>query len=364
MSTALTQTNSQAVAPSGPVTLRSLVAQPAYQARFKEVLGDKAQQFCTSLINVGNTMADVEPHSIIQSAMISAALDLPIDKNLGFAWIVPFKKAGQKFAQFQMGFKGFIQLGLRSGQYHRMNARAVNAEVFVKWDEVGEPVLDFEKIDETKPVAGYVFGFRLVNGFTKICYWPKARIEEHAKRYSQSFRGGHDSPWKTHFDEMALKTVIKNELSRWGIMSIQMQEAISKDQAVIDVEGKVSFPDNDATPAFTTPKPLLREPENTAPAPEDDVPMGNSVANQPAAKPDPEPLPETPQVQLERTMTSSNVAFDDFRDFVRIECGVKDTDSWTSYAEVPSKVITDKLGPKTLAKCIRTYGKVQQPQTT
>jgi recombination protein RecT len=246
MSTALQQTAPQ---PPAKTTLRGMIQSPAYQARFKEVLGDKAQQFCTSLINVGQTMQDVEPTSIIQSAMIAAALDLPVDKNLGFAWIVPFKKGGgPKMAQFQMGFKGFIQLGLRSGQYKRMNARAINAEAMKGYDEVGEPIIDWPLVDESKPIVGYVFAFSLVNGFSKVAYWPKTRVEEHAKRYSQSFRSGYDSPWKSHFDEMALKTVIKNELSRWGIMSIQMQEAISKDQGVINAEGTVSFPDNEAEP--------------------------------------------------------------------------------------------------------------------
>lgn len=239
----------QAGKSAAPATLRALIQSPAYQSRFKEVLGEKAQQFCTSLINVGQTMQDVEPTSIVQSAMIAAALDLPVDKNLGFAWIVPFKKGGgPKLAQFQMGFKGYIQLGLRSGQYKRMNARAINAEAMKGYDEVGEPIIEWDKVDESKPVIGYVFAFALVNGFSKVAYWPKTRVEEHAKRYSQSFRGGYDSPWKSHFDEMALKTVIKNELSRWGIMSIQMQQAIAKDQAVINVEGEVTFPDNEAEP--------------------------------------------------------------------------------------------------------------------
>lgn len=241
----------QLTKPSGPVTLKSLLAKPDYQARFKEVLGEKAQQFCTSLINVGNTMLDCDPHSIIQSSMIAAALDLPIDKNLGFSWIVPYKRNDEKLAQFQIGYKGFVQLALRSGQYKRMNARSVNAEVFVKWDEVGEPVLDWEKMDESKPVAGYVFAFQLVNGFTKVCYWPKKRIEEHAKRYSQAYRKGYESPWKSNFDGMALKTVVKNELAKWGILSIQMQEAATKDQAVVEVDGTVTFADN----AETAPQP-------------------------------------------------------------------------------------------------------------
>lgn len=257
------------------VTVRSLIAQPAIAARFKEVLKDKAEQFASSLINISNGMKDVEPHSVIQSAMVAAALDLPIDRNLGFAWIVPFKNKGQKMAQFQMGFKGFIQLALRSGQYKRMNARAINAEALDGFDEVGEPKIDWTKINETKPTAGYVFAFQLVNGFTKCAYWSKQRVEEHAKRYSQSFRGGYDSPWKTHFDEMALKTVIKNELPKWGIMSIQMQKAVETDQGVITVDGEVEFLDN---------QPEVKAPDFG------DVPQIVDVSEKESPKPTPEPV--------------------------------------------------------------------------
>src|SRR5947207_812268 len=105
-------------------TLQSLVKQPAYSERFRQVLGDRAPQFVSSLLQIGNSLYDVEPRSILAAAMTAAALDLPINPNLGFAWIVPYKTGGVKVAQFQMGSKGFIQLALRTGQYRRMNARA------------------------------------------------------------------------------------------------------------------------------------------------------------------------------------------------------------------------------------------------
>lgn len=266
-------------------TVKSLVAQPEFQSRFKEVLGTRAPQFISSMINVANQLGDVEPYSVIQSAMIAATLDLPIDKNLGFAWIVPFKKGGEKFAQFQMGYKGFVQLGLRSGQYKRMNARAINAEALGGFDEVGEPIIKWDLLDDTKPTAGYVFAFQLVNGFTKCSYWAKARVEEHARKYSQSFRGGYDSPWKSHFDEMALKTVIKNELSKWGILSIQMQKAIETDQGVIDVEGNVQFYDNADQPQLKAPD-FTEGPQVTAPTP------AAKTRRPPAREAHPSPQPE------------------------------------------------------------------------
>lgn len=224
-------------------TLSDLLKAPAYAQRFKEVLKDRADQFISSVLSVGNTMPDVEPRSIIASAMNAAALNLPVNKNLGFAWIVPFKKAGVKVAQFQMGYKGFIQLALRTGTYERINAKPINQEALGGFDSVGEPIIHWDKIDETKPSVGYVVAWRLINGFTKVCYWDKTKVEAHAQRYSESYKGGHDSPWKSDFDKMALKTVIKNELSRWGILSIELERAFNTDQAVIKDDGEPEFID-------------------------------------------------------------------------------------------------------------------------
>jgi len=221
-----------------PATLKSMLKDSIYQKRFEEILGKRAPQFVSSVLSVGISLGhDCEPTSIIASAMTAATLDLPVDKNLGFAWIVPYKNNGKKSAQFQMGYKGYIQLGLRTGQYERMNARVVNEEAFQGWDEVGEPIINWSQIDESKPAFGYVFAFKLVNGFTKIAFWPKARVEAHAKRYSKSYGGNYSSPWSSNFDEMALKTVVKNELAKWGILSIEMVTAIKHDQGTQDDVG-------------------------------------------------------------------------------------------------------------------------------
>lgn len=241
----MTQQLQRQAAPA-PATLKSMLKDSIYQKRFEEILGKRAPQFVSSVLSVGISLGhDCEPTSIIASAMTAATLDLPVDKNLGFAWIVPYKNNGKKSAQFQMGYKGYIQLGLRTGQYERMNARVVNEEAFQGWDEVGEPIIDWSQIDETKPSFGYVFAFKLVNGFTKIAFWPKARVEAHAKRYSKSYGGNYSSPWSSNFDEMALKTVVKNELAKWGILSIEMVTAIKHDQGTQDDVGSdPTFLDN------------------------------------------------------------------------------------------------------------------------
>ena len=223
------------------LTVRALVTQPAYQARFAEVLKNRAPQFILSITSQcdGGPLAKVDPKSVVAAAFVAATLDLPIDRNLGMAWIVPYKGT----AQFQLGYRGFIQLALRTAQYERLNAFTVNAEAWGGMDDFGEPVIDFSKLEEEKEAVAYAFKFRLKTGFVKCVAWTKAKVEKHAKRYSQSFGAG-SSPWKTHFDEMALKTVIANGLKKWGILSIELQQAFAHDQgAQIDIDADVQFPD-------------------------------------------------------------------------------------------------------------------------
>lgn len=255
-----------------PQTLPELLKTPAYANRFREVLKDRADQFISSVLSVGNTMPDVDPKSIISSAMNAAALNLPVNKSLGFAWIVPYKKGDQKLAQFQVGAKGYIQLALRTSQYERMNAKPINAEALGGFDEVGEPIIHWEKLDETRPAVGYALAWKLTNGFTKVCYWTKAKVEAHAQRYSQAYKAGYDSPWKTHFDEMALKTVIKNELSRWGILSIELERAIKTDQAVINEEGEAEYIDvSEVKVSKLVPPEEKKAKRKTQPLPADDL---------------------------------------------------------------------------------------------
>lgn len=227
-------------------TVRSLLSKDAYKRRFEEVLGKRAGQFMASIIQASNSyqLRQCEPQSVISAAMVAASLDLPIDKNLGFAHIVPYKGV----ASFQMGYKGFIQLGLRSGQFKSMRDAKVNAEAFIGYDEVtGDPKIDWKKLDETKEPVGYAFAWRLTNGFEKIVYWTKEAVEAHASRFSQAYRAKKkDSPWFTDFDSMALKTVIKAALAKWAPLSLEMQTAITHDEGAVKGEdGEVVFMDNE-----------------------------------------------------------------------------------------------------------------------
>ena len=288
-------------------SLKDLLKQPQYESAFRRVLGSRAPQFVSSIISVGNTMADVEPKSIIGSAMTAATLDLPIDKNLGFAWIVPYKKGAIKLAQFQMGYRGYIQLGLRTGQYSRMNARPINREVFKGWDDCGDPILDWTALDESKEVFGYAFTFKTVNGFLKPCLWTKERVIKHAERYSQAYRGGYETPWKTHFDRMAMKTVIANELRNWGILSVEMRTAIKADQAVIlDVDAEPVYVDDvKSIPETTTPK-FDTPAQQTAPATTDTAAPVKRIGRPPGSKNKPTSAPTTPPGQPEQPFTPSS----------------------------------------------------------
>ncbi|MFD1450869.1 recombinase RecT [Oceanobacillus sojae] len=207
-------------------TMKGLLASPAVMKRFEEVLGNRANQFTASILGLYNSekmLQKADPMSVISSAMIAATLDLPVDKNLGYAWIVPY--AGK--AQFQMGYKGYIQLALRTGQYRNINVIEVYEGELIKWDRLTEEIdLDFEAKQSDK-VIGYTGYFELINGFRKTVYWSKEDIEKHKKRFSKS-----DFGWKKDWDAMAKKTVIRNLLNKWGILSIDMQKSVVSDNKV------------------------------------------------------------------------------------------------------------------------------------
>ena len=223
----------------GPPTvnsLKALLASESVKKRFDEIMGKRAPQFMSSIINLVNSDANLQkcdPMTVISAAMVAATLDLPIDKNLGYAWVVPY---GNK-AQFQLGYKGYVQLALRTGKYRAINAIPIRKGELIKWNPLTEElVVDFEQ-RKSDAIIGYAGYFELVNGFRKTVYWSREEIEAHRKRFSKS-----DFGWKNDYDAMALKTVIRNMLSKWGILSIEMQEAYTKD---IDQEtGQVSEQEN------------------------------------------------------------------------------------------------------------------------
>lgn len=227
-------------------TVKGLLANINYKKRFEEILGKKAAGFISSVINISNSpgLKECEPNSIISSAVVAATLDLPIDQNLGFAYIVPYndKKKG-KVAQFQMGYKGFIQLAMRSGQYKTISSSEVYEDEIKKYNRItGEIEFNDDFIPgENSKVVGYIAYFKLLNGFEKYLYMTVEQLKNHGKKYSQSYKSEKQwvrdsSLWNTDFDSMATKTTLKLLLSKYGILSIEMQKALETDQAVIKDE--------------------------------------------------------------------------------------------------------------------------------
>ncbi|MCD3223808.1 recombinase RecT [Clostridium botulinum] len=239
-----------------PATVKNLLASESFKERFSEILGKKAPGFMSSIVNISNSsgLKDSDSMSIISSAVVAATLDLPIDPNLGFAYVVPYnvKENGKwtKKAQFQMGYKGYVQLALRTGQYRNINVVEVYKGQIKSWNPLTEE-LEFDfKEKESNEVIGFAAFFKLTNGFEKTVYWSKEDVLAHAQRYSKSFEKG---PWKDNFNEMAKKTVLKDMLKKWGILSIEMQKAITTDHAVIkeniikkgeDIDNNVEYVDN------------------------------------------------------------------------------------------------------------------------
>lgn len=261
------ETKKQAV---GPVAqIKGLLNEDAVKKRFQEVLGKKAPQFMASIVNVVSASTQLkvcDANSIMAASFVAASFDLPIDSNLGFAALVPYKrtfkdKTGQwikkDLAQFQMMYKGFIQLAIRTGQYEKMNCSEVYEDELLSYNPItGECqfVKDFSQTSQreagdTEKIVGYYGWFKLTSGFTKELFMSKKEVENHAKKYSQAYRYDlndkkQSSKWTTDFDAMAKKTVIKMMLSKWGILSVEMQKAIVDDQKDFDENGEGEYGDN------------------------------------------------------------------------------------------------------------------------
>lgn len=246
-------------------TLKALVNADVTKKKFQEMLGNKAAGFLTSLINTTNGNAQLQqadPNSILKAGAIAATLDLPIDPNLGFAYIVPYNNKGKNEAQFQMGYKGFVQLAIRTGQYKRINVTELYEGQFESYDPITDELkynLDNRLSDE---ITHYVAYFQTINGFEKYNVMSKEEIENHAKKFSKtySYKG---SSWQTNFNTMAKKTVLKLLLSKFGILSIEMQTAQKADQAVIREFDKnnieVEYVDNENNINDTTDEIVINE---------------------------------------------------------------------------------------------------------
>lgn len=227
-------------------TATSLLQREEVKRKFAEILGAKSAGFITSVLSAVNQNAllkNAVPETVYMSAMMAAALDLPVNPNLGFAYIIPYNNRvkgenGQPdtwviSAQFQMGYKGFVQLAQRTGLYKTISAAPVYEGQLISED----PLKGFEfdwKAKKSDKVIGYAAYFSLINGFEKTLYMTSEELKSHGSKYSKTFSQS-NSKWKTDFDAMALKTVVKLLLSKFAPLSVdsQMQKAIIADQAII-----------------------------------------------------------------------------------------------------------------------------------
>ncbi len=225
-------------------TLQQLMNSAAVKHRFEEILDTSAPAFISSILSIVRTnskLQECSPISVLSAAGIAAALKLPINPSLGFAFIVPYK--GQ--AQFQLGYKGLIQLAMRSGQYLTLNSGAVCEGQIKEIDFISGEIIRGEKISDE--IVGYVAYMELLNGFKKSLYMTIDELRQHAEKYSQSYAydlrsNRKSSVWSTNFDAMAKKTVLKKLISNFGIISIDQKSAdlataLQADQAVITQEG-------------------------------------------------------------------------------------------------------------------------------
>lgn len=226
-------------------TATSLLQRDDVKKKFSEILGAKSAGFITSVlsaVNANHLLKKALPETVYMSAMMAAALDLPVNPNLGFAYIIPYNSRQKDdkgndiwvtSAQFQMGYKGFIQLAQRTGQYKTISAAPVYEGQLISED----PLKGFEfdwKAKKSNTIIGYAGYFSLVNGFEKTLYMTVYELQKHGSKYSKTYSQT-SSKWKTDFEAMALKTVIKLLLSKYAPLSVDspMAKAIVADQAVI-----------------------------------------------------------------------------------------------------------------------------------
>lgn len=230
-----TQSTQVAKTENKPATPQQVIKQfftaDSVQNKFRELLGKKAQGFVASILQVvngNNYLQKADPKTIYQAAMMAATLDLPINQNLGFAYLIPYGTQ----CQFQLGYKGYIQLALRSGQFKTISAAPIFEGQLIAENPLTGFVFDFTK-KSSDTIIGYAAYFELLNGFEKTLYMTASELTAHGTRFSQTFKQGRGL-WKDDFNSMALKTVIKMLLSKFAPMSIEMQKAVIADQSVIN----------------------------------------------------------------------------------------------------------------------------------
>ena len=231
--------------------LTAYLTQEAVKDQINKVIGGKdGQRFISAIISAVQTnpaLQECTNQSILSGALLGESLKLSPSPQLGQYYLVPFNDRERgKVAQFQLGYKGYIQLAIRSGMYKKLNVLAIKEGELVRFDPLNEEIevnlIRDEDEREKAPTIGYYAMFEYVNGFRKAMYWSKAKMEAHAMKYSKGYQAKKGFTfWEKDFDSMAYKTMLRQLISKWGIMSIDMQNAIDSDMAVIQEDGTKDY---------------------------------------------------------------------------------------------------------------------------
>ena len=239
-------------------SISAYMSQDAVKNKINEVIGGKdGSRFITAIVSATTNnpqLQECSNGSILSAALLGESLKLSPSPQLGQYYLVPFNDSKKgKVAQFQLGYKGYIQLAIRSGQYKKLNVLAIKEGELIRFDPLNEEIevqlIEDEDAREAAETIGYYAMFEYVNGFKKAMYWSKKRMEAHALKYSQGYaadkrKGTAWTFWSKDFDGMAFKTMLRQLISKWGIMSIEMQSAIDADMAVINDDGTKDYVDN------------------------------------------------------------------------------------------------------------------------
>lgn len=236
-------------------TFSQFMSSPVVVSKVNNIVGGKdGQRFITAIVSaVSNNpaLSDCSQSSILSAAFLGESLKLSPSPQLGQYYMVPFNTKSGKVAQFQLGYKGYIQLAIRSGQYKKLNVLAIKEGELIRYDPLNEEIevrlIDDELVRENAKTIGYYAMFEYTNGFRKTMYWSKEKMEAHALKYSKGYQAKKGYTfWEKDFDGMAYKTMLRQLISKWGIMSIDMQMAMDGDMAVINEDGTKDYVDNDS----------------------------------------------------------------------------------------------------------------------
>lgn len=240
---------------SKKTNLTAYLTSDAVKSQINKVIGGaNGDRFVSSIISAvqaNASLKDCTSPSIVSAALLGYSLKLSPSPQLGQYYLVPFynRKKGLSEAQFNLGYKGYIQLALRSGQYKKLNVLAIKEGELINYNPLDEEIevklIDDEEERENAKTIGYYAMFEYLNGFKKTMYWSKAKMESHALKYSQGYKAKKGYTfWEKDFDSMAYKTMLRQLISKWGIMSIDMQSALDSDMEVIKEDGTVDYVDN------------------------------------------------------------------------------------------------------------------------